>query len=233
MIGYINKIESMGLVDGPGIRTVIFMQGCPLRCIFCHNPETWKTSCGMTFTPQELVDKIKRYKPYYGSDGGVTFSGGEPVLQADCITECARLLKKENINICLDTSGVGSNYLELLDYLDLIILDIKGITENGYKKITGANMNGFQKFLSVCQDRNKPLWLRQVIIPGINDNYEYIQELREYIKDIKNVMRVELLPYHTMAISKYEQLKIPYSLRDVPAMDKKKCVELEQLLNNL
>ena len=230
MIGYINKIESMGLVDGPGIRTVIFMQGCNLRCVFCHNPETWKINCEAKYTPLELVEKIKRFKPYYGSDGGVTFSGGEPLVQSKFVLECCKLLKKENINICLDTAGVGNNYEELLDYIDIVILDIKHITNEGYKKMTGSNIQAFLKFLEVCQNKNKRLWLRQVIVPGINDTKEYILELKKFISKIKNVEKIELLPYHTMAEAKYKELGIKNPLDGTSAMDKNKCEELEKLL---
>ncbi len=232
MVGYVNKIESMGLVDGPGIRTVIFMQGCMLRCIFCHNPESWSFKGGTKYTPLELVNKISRFKPYYGEDGGVTFSGGEPLGQPEFLLETCKLLKKENINICLDTSGVGTKYEELLDYIDLIILDIKHITPKGYEMITGAKMDKFQKFLETVQRKNKKLWLRQVIIPGINDTKEYILELKEYISKIKNVEKVELLPYHTMGIGKYKDLNIKYKLDGVPPMDNLKCKELEKILND-
>lgn len=232
MIGYINKIESMGLVDGPGIRTVIFMQGCPLRCVFCHNPETWEINKGDEYTPVDLVKIIKRYKPYYGKNGGVTFSGGEPLIQSKFLLECCKLLKEENINICLDTSGVGNNYNELLDYIDLVILDIKHITNDEYKKMTGLVIDRFNEFLNICQTKNKKLWLRQVIIPGINDNEEYIYDLKKYIKNIKNVEKIELLPYHTMAINKYKDLNIPYKLDGIEAMDSTKCKELEKLLNS-
>lgn len=232
MTGYINKIESMGLVDGPGIRTVIFMQGCPLRCVFCHNPETWEFKKGEEYTPLDLVNKIKRYKPYYGKDGGVTFSGGEPLGQVKFLEETCELLKKENINICLDTSGIGNNYEKLLDYIDLVILDIKHITSSGYKEITGLEINRFNDFLKVCQNKNKRLWLRQVIVPGINDNEEYILELKEFISKIKNVEKVELLPYHTMGISKYKSLNILYKLDGVEAMDYERCKELEKILND-
>ena len=232
MIGYINKIESMGLVDGPGIRTVIFMQGCPLRCVFCHNPETWELKKGDEYTPLELVDKIKRNKPYYGNDGGVTFSGGEPLTQTKFLLECCKLLKKENINICLDTSGVGNDYHELLDYIDLVILDIKHIAADEYKKITGAKIDKFLEFLEVCQIKNKKLWLRQVIVPGINDDEEYILKLKAFIKKIKNVEKVELLPYHTMGVSKYKDLNLEYKLNNVESMDNIKCKELEKILFN-
>lgn len=232
MIGYINKIESMGLVDGPGIRTVVFMQGCPLRCVFCHNPETWEINKGDKYTPLDLVNKIKRYKPYYGKNGGVTFSGGEPLIQSKFLLECCKLLKKENVNICLDTSGVGNNYDELLDYIDIVILDIKHITPLEYKKMTGVEINRYNEFLKICQNKNKKLWLRQVIIPGINDNKEYIYKLKDYINNIKNVEKIELLPYHTMAIDKYKNLNIPYKLDGIESMDKLKCMELEKILND-
>ena len=232
MIGYINKIESMGLVDGPGIRTVIFMQGCPLRCIFCHNPETWKLNVGEEYTPSDLVNKILRFKPYYGIDGGITFSGGEPLIQTEFLIETCKLLKEENINICLDTSGVGCTNYDILNYIDLVILDIKHITSLGYKDITGQKQDDLNNFLKEVVKRDKKIWLRQVIIPGINDNIEYIKELKEYTKNIPNVEKKELLPYHTMAISKYEKLKLPYKLKSTNAMDKVKCMELEKIWNS-
>ena len=227
MIGYINKIESMGLVDGTGIRTVIFMQGCNLRCIFCHNPESWNKNINEKYTPIELVNKIKRFKPYYGSDGGVTFSGGEPLVQTEFLIETCKLLKEEGINICLDTAGVGCTNYEILDYVDLIILDIKHITKEGYKYITGLELDEFNTFLSEVIKRNKKIWLRQV-----NDSIEYINKLKEYTKDIPNVLKKELLPYHTMGISKYKDLNIPYRLLNVDSMDKIKCEELEKIWNS-
>ena len=230
MIGYINKIETMGLVDGPGVRTVIFMQGCPLRCLFCHNPETWQINCEEEYTPEELVKKILRYKNYFGAEGGVTFSGGEPLLQSKFLLAVCKLLKKENINICLDTSGVGTNNYQILDYVDLVIFDIKGIDDENYKNMTSIPITKSLEFLACCQEKAKKLWLRQVIVPGINDNEEYILKLKEFIKNIKNVEKIELLPYHTMGVNKYDELKIEYPLKGVPSMDKVKCEYLEALL---
>lgn len=233
MIGKINSIETLGLVDGPGIRVVIFLQGCPLRCIFCHNPETWSLDSDNTMTPEETVNFIKKYKNYFDKDGGVTFSGGEPLLQPEYLLETLKLCKKENIHTCLDTSGVYiKNIEEILNYTDLVILDIKAIDNEGYKQITNHDMNKFNEFLSICQKMNKDLWLRQVIIPGINDNLEYIYKLKDFIKNIKNVKKIELLPYHSMAVSKYEKLNIPYKLKNTTAMDKLKCKELEDALLN-
>ena len=233
MIGKINSIETMGLVDGPGIRFVVFLQGCKLRCIFCHNPETWSNVPVIEMTPEELVDKILRYKPYFENNGGVTFSGGEPLLQPEFLLETCKLLKKENIHISLDTSGVGiGNYEEILKYTDLVILDIKAYTEEAYAHMTRFEdkMEEFNKFLEVCQKLDKPLWIRQVIVPGINDTEEYILGLKEYLKGIKNIEKIELLPYHELGESKYKKLNIPYILKGTKAMDQDKLKELDKLL---
>lgn len=231
MIGNISSVDTMGLVDGPGIRVVVFMQGCRLRCKFCHNPETWDLNKKkQQYKPEELVQKILNYKEYFGEDGGVTFSGGEPLLQPEFLLETLKLCKKNNIHTCLDTSGYGTNYEEILDYVDLVIFDIKGLKELDYKEMTGKDIDVSLKFLKTCQEKNKKLWLRQVIVPGINDNINYINELKEFIKTLKNVEKVELLPYHSMGISKYEELNIPYRLKGVIDMNKEKCLELEKIL---
>ena len=229
--GKVASIETMGLVDGPGIRTVIFLQGCPLRCVYCHNPDMQEAGLSVRkYSSEEIVDFLKRYKPYYSNGGGVTFSGGEPLNQKEFVLECAKLCKKENIHICLDTSGIGKDYEELLDNVDLVILDVKATDKDEFKKITGGNFDIFLKFLETCQKKKKKLWLRQVIVPGINDDEEHILRLKEFIKKLKNVERVELLPYHTMAKKKYEALNKPYPLGDTPEMDKKRCKQLEKLL---
>ena len=180
--GSVAQIESMGLVDGPGIRTVVFMSGCKLRCLFCHNPEMFKLG-ELNYTPVELFNKIMRNKPYFQKNGGVTFSGGEPLLQSEFIIEVCQLLKKENIHIALDTAGVGNgNYDEILNLVDLVIFDIKALADDSYKQITNNNINESLKFLKKCQKLNKKMWLRQVIVPDINDNETYINELAEFIK---------------------------------------------------
>ena len=231
MIGKINSIESMGLVDGPGVRYVVFMQGCPLRCIFCHNPETWNTNkSNEIYTPKNLVEKILRYKPYFKNGGGVTFSGGEPLMQKEFLLECLKLLKKENIHTAIDTAGTITNCEEILKYTDLVLFDIKALDDKNYNKITSGNINNSLKFLELCQKMDKKLWIRQVIIPGINDNIKYINRLIEFIKPLKNVEKVELLPYHTLGVHKYEKLGIKYYLNGVPDMDKDKCKELEEQL---
>lgn len=226
----IDSIESFSTKDGPGIRTVIFFNGCKLRCLFCHNPETW-TKKEDNITIDQLYNKIIRFKPYYNKNGGITFSGGEPLLHDKFIIELSKKLKQENINIALDTAGVGlGNYEEILNYIDLIILDIKDYREDGYLKMTGYSINEFNKFLNIVQKMNKKLWIRQVIVPGINDNEEYILGLKNYIKNINNIEKIELLPYHTMAIDKYQKLGIDYKLKDVPNMYIEKCKKLEDIL---
>lgn len=226
----IDSIESFSTKDGPGIRTVIFFNGCKLRCLFCHNPEMWNKKEN-NITVDELYEKILKFKPYYKNGGGITFSGGEPLLQVDFLIELSKLLKKENINIALDTAGKGiGKYEEILNLVDLVILDIKAYNENDYKKMTGQEIDEFNKFLKVAQKLNKKLWIRQVIVPGINDNKEYILGLKNYIKNIKNIEKIELLPYHNMAIDKYEKLGINYILKNTKEMDIEECKKLEDLL---
>ncbi len=230
--GNIDSFETMGLVDGPGVRFVVFMQGCPLRCAYCHNPETWSDQKKIEMTAEELVKKILKYRPYFGDEGGVTFSGGEPLRQPEFLLEALKECKKQNIHTCLDTSGFGENYEEILDYVDLVILDVKAIDKEKYKALTGQAIDKYNKFLETCQEKDKKLWLRQVIVPGYNDTKEDVLKLKAYIKNIKNVEKVELLPYHSMAKEKYKNLGIKYRLDDVVDMDKEKCIQLEKLLNN-
>lgn len=230
--GYLNSIETLGLVDGEGIRIVIFLQGCPLRCLFCHNPETW-TNDGKEVTSKEIVDIVRKYRSFIEEGGGVTFSGGEPLNQSEFLLETLELCKKAGINTCIDTSGTGykKEYIDdILKYTDLVILDIKAIEKEGYKKITGKSMDDFNYFKEKLKESNTKLWLRQVIVPGINDTEEYILNFKKYIKDFDNVAKVELLPYHTLGISKYEKLGIKYRLDGVPDMDRTRLKELQDLL---
>lgn len=231
MIGKINSIETFGLLDGPGIRVVVFMQGCGLRCKFCHNPETWTMCGGKEVTSDEIVNIVLKYKNYFGKDGGVTFSGGEAILQSDFLVECVKKLKDLGINTCLDTAGFGKNYEELLKYVDLILYDIKALDKDKYRKLTGQDISTTKQFLKMCQDLDKKMWIRQVIIPNYNDTYEYMDELADYISKLKNIEKVELLPYRTIGVEKYKNLNIKYKLDGVPDMDKEKCIELNKYLN--
>jgi pyruvate formate lyase activating enzyme len=233
--GKIKQIETMGLVDGPGVRVVIFMQGCPLRCLFCHNPEMWSYDGGAIYTPEELLKIILRYKNYFGKEGGVTFSGGEPLTQPDFLSACLKLCKEAGINTCLDTSGVGNDLYnkEILLYTDLVIFDVKALTNDKYKDMTGLPIGKSLTFLEQCQALKKKLWIRSVIVPGINDTDEYITSLAHFIKPLSNIDRVELLPYHTMGISKYNDLKFEYRLKDTKAMNADYCNLLQDKLNDL
>lgn len=230
--GNINSVESMGLVDGPGIRYVIFMQGCKLRCLYCHNPETWNENADVEkITPQNLIKKILRYKNYFGDDGGVTFSGGEPLLQPEFLIECLKLCKANGLHTALDTAGVGfGDYEEILNLVDLVILDVKAVKPDNYKKLTGQSMEQFNKFLKALNTAQCDVWIRQVIVPGINDTKENVLSLNNFVKQINNVRKVELLPYKTMGVHKYEELKIPYRLNGVPEMDEDKIKTLENFL---
>ena len=222
----VNSIESFGLVDGPGIRVVIFFNGCSLRCKFCHNPEMFNRQED-NITKEELVNKIKRFKPYFKNSGGVTYSGGEPLLQVDFLIELSKVLKKENIHIALDTAGVGiGKYEELLKYVDLVILDIKHLTKTGYENLVSHPMDEFLNFVEVLKKINKDIWIRQVVVPGIHDNPEYMNMLICYLKTIPNIKRIEFLPFHKMGDEKYEKLGIPNPLKDVMAIDQQKCQEL-------
>ena len=224
--GAVDSIETFGLVDGPGIRTVVFLSGCKLRCKYCHNPETWIKGKD-NYTSEELAIKILKNKNYFTRNGGVTFSGGEPLLQSKFIIEVIKILKKDNIHVALDTAGVGNgNYEEILKYVDLILLDIKHTNKDKYKELTGLDNDESLRFREALNKSGKPVWIRQVIVPGLMDNDEYLKELVKEVKSINNVERIDFLPYHNMAYNKYQKLGISYPYKDIPAMDKLKCNEL-------
>ena len=233
-VGYVRKLETMGMVDGPGIRTIAFLSGCPLRCLFCHNPDMWQHSQDDQVTVGELVDKLKRYKPYYQDTGGVTFCGGEPLYQPKFLYEAMKACKEEGINTVLDTSGFGqvNTFDDILSVTDLILYDIKGLMDDKYREMTGVPIKVTQEFLAKAQAQEIPIWVRIVIIPGINDNYEYMDQLAEYIAPLNNIERVEILPYHTMGVNKYETIDMKYPLDGVPAMNKEIAMEMQDYLNN-
>lgn len=234
MFGKINSIESMGLVDGPGIRTVVFFQGCNLRCTYCHNPDTWQCGTGTSISSEMLLKKLKRYKPYYDkSGGGVTFSGGEPLLQPEFLIEISRLCKENGIQTAIDTAGYGlGNYEEVLKYIDVVLLDIKHHSDIGYKELTGLGKGGFDDFLKAINKSKCNVCVRHVVVPGVTDNEDDIFKIGDIIKTIKNVINIELLPYHTLGTVKYDKLGMNYILKDMPAMDKNRCKELENKLKS-
>lgn len=229
MMGSVDSIETFGPVDGPGIRTVIFFSGCRLRCLFCHNPEMFQAK-EKNMDVDTLVKKVLRSKPYFKrNQGGVTFSGGEPLLQIDFLIEVCKKLKNEKIHIALDTAGVGiGKYDEILSLVDLVILDIKHTDPLGYEKMTGQKQEEVEKFIISLNKSGKDVWLRQVIVPGLTDQEEYLKSLASYVKKIKNVKKIEFLPFHHLGFEKYEKLGIKNPLKDTPEMDKESCDKLYQ-----
>ncbi len=219
--GWVHSIESMGLVDGPGIRSVVFLQGCRLRCRYCHNPDTWEQAGPQArqMSAEELVGRLSRFRPYYGRTGGVTFSGGEPLLQREFLLEVLPLCRAAGIHVCLDTAGCGiGGYEEILAQTDLVLFDVKHITEEGYRLVTGQEPTESLRFLETAQRMGKPLWIRHVVVPGLTNGEEHLRALQAYIKTLRHVEKVELLPYHTLGVGKYEALGIPYPLQGVPPL---------------
>ncbi len=228
MLGSIDSIETFGLVDGPGIRTVIFMNGCRLRCKYCHNPEMWELKHA-NISVEELVEKVKRNRPYFKRNhGGVTFSGGEPLLQVDFLIAACKALKNEGIHVALDTAGFGiGKYEEVLNYVDLVLLDIKHVTEEEHQELTGLRIMEREPFLEVLKKAGTEVWIRQVIVPNLMDNEEYLQKLNETIKGLENITKITFLPYHKLGKEKYEKLNIAYPYERLEEMDKERCQKLE------
>ncbi|MGL4730518.1 MAG: pyruvate formate-lyase-activating protein [Clostridium sp.] len=234
--GRIHSIESMGLVDGPGIRVVVFMQGCKLRCAYCHNPDTWTLNGGEEMSADELVAKIERFKPFFErSGGGVTFSGGDPLFQEEFLLECLKKCKAKGIHTTIDTAGYGhGNYDEILKYTDLVLLDIKHENSKGYITLTGQDTHDVNIFLETLRNSDCRVWIRHVVVPGYTDSKEHIEKIAKIInEEIPNVDRIDLLPYHLLGVNKYEVLGIKYKLDGVPPMDKEKTKELQDYLVSL
>lgn len=220
MLGRVHSVESFGTVDGPGVRMVVFLQGCPMRCAYCHNPDTWPESGGTMLSAEELIDRFLRNASYY-KNGGITVSGGEPLLQAEFVTELFRLAREEGIHTCLDTSGVvPGEYDALLSVTDLVLLDIKHTDGLLHKDLTGCGNETVFAFLERLKERQIPVWIRRVLVPGYTDDEAELFSLGEYLGRFPNLRAVEVLPYHTMGVSKYNQLGIGYRLDGVPEMDK-------------
>ena len=219
MTGKIHSFETFGTVDGPGIRFVIFMQGCPLKCKYCHNRDTWSTNSGTRFTVQELIKEILKYKSYISSShGGVTVSGGEPLLQSEFVTELFKELKELGIHTALDTSGclpVSNQIKELLHYTDLVLLDIKHINDDKAQQLTGLSNKNNLEFAKYLSNLKIPVWIRQVLIPGYTDDRFDLEKLKSFIDSLENVEKVELLPYHNLGKFKWEKLGDNYQLTDV------------------
>lgn len=234
LLGRVHSVESMGLVDGPGIRSVVFLQGCHLRCRYCHNPDTWAVQEEKVtlLSPEELVRKLKRFKPYYGELGGVTFSGGEPLLQREFLLESLKQCKEAGIHTCIDTAGCGNGgYEEILRYTDLVLFDVKHYTLEGYRQVTGHAPGEAFRFLDELQESGTPFWVRHVVVPHLTDSREHMEGLKAYLLGLKNVQKVELLPYHVLGKPKYHALGIPDPLEGTEAMDPKITAEWQEQIN--
>lgn len=215
----VHSIETFGTVDGPGIRFVVFLQGCPLKCMYCHNRDTWEINAGNITNISDLVDEIKRYFPYIkSSNGGVTVSGGEPLLQAKMVTELFKELKKYNVHTALDTAGslpINDDIKELLNFTDLVLLDIKHIVDEKAKFLTGMSNKNNLTFAKYLSDNNIPVWIRQVIVPGYTDDEKDLLLLKDFLSTLTNVKKIELLPYHDLGKFKWKEMNLVYPLEGV------------------
>ncbi len=230
MKGRISGFQSLGAVDGPGVRCVIFAQGCPLRCAYCHNPETWAADGGAEVSVDELVRRAERLRPYIIEKGGVTLSGGEPLAQPDFAAALLRALQERGFHTALDTSGIcgARGAAAVLRYTDLVICDMKFTTEEDYARYCGGSLAPVMEFLALAAEMRKPLWLRQVIIPGINDGVEDAARLGAMARRFANLERLELLPFRKLCAAKYEALGIDFPLRDYPECPAERLAELRR-----
>lgn len=223
MIGHIHSTESFGAADGPGVRFIVFMQGCHMRCRYCHNPDTWKMDGGDEVTADEILKRALRFKPYWGKDGGITISGGEPLLQIEFVIELFKKAKELGINTCIDTAGnpftkeepFFSKFEELMKYTDLLLLDLKEINPTRHKDLTGFDNSNIIEMAKYLSEINKPVWIRHVLVPEHSDFDEDLDALGDFIDTLSNVDRVEILPYHTLGKFKWENLGIPYTLESI------------------
>ena len=231
MLGMVHSVESFGSADGPGVRYIVFLQGCPMRCRYCHNPDTWKTSGGQEKSADQLLDQAERYRTYWGAEGGITVSGGEALMQLDFLVELFEKAHKRGINTCLDTSLATfslddpewmAQFDRLIAACDLVMADIKHIDAAEHKKLTGRDNANILAGLRYLSDHGQAMWIRQVLVPGITDDDTYLRRTREFIEQLKTVQRIEVLPYHTLGIFKWDELGIPYTLRDTkpPAQER-------------
>lgn len=239
ILGNIHSLESFGSADGPGVRYIIFLRGCNMRCKYCHNPDTWAKKDGnMLMTADEVLQKALRYKNYWKNNGGITVSGGEALLQIDFLIELFRKAKEKGIHTTLDTSGnpftrenpFFEKFNVLMKYTDLFMLDIKHIDDECHKKLTGCSNKNILDMANYLSDNNKDMWIRHVLVPGITDSKEQLTNLKEFISTLNSVKKVEILPYHTLGVFKWEELGIPYGLENVNPPTKEQIEEAKQIL---
>lgn len=230
MNGRIHSIESFGTVDGPGIRLVVFMQGCPMRCIYCHNPDTWLIDSGKSVSAEEIILEYEKYKEFL-KNGGITVTGGEPLMQIEFVTEVFRLAKEKNIHTCLDTSGIAftsdntEKFDSLMKYTDLVLLDIKHINSSVHKKLTGFANENILSFARYLTEKEIPVWIRHVVVPEYTDREDDLISLGKFLSSMKNLKALDVLPYHDMGIAKYEKLGIDYPLKNVSPLSKENAVK--------
>lgn len=235
MKGKIHSVESFGSVDGPGIRFVVFFKGCPMRCQYCHNPDTWDMAGAEEMSVEEIITAFNRNKSFY-KNGGITATGGEPLMQMDFVTALFKRCKEENIHTCLDTSGITfvpdniEKFDELIKYTDLVMLDIKHIDPEEHIKLTAQKIDNILEFAKYLDKNNIPMWIRHVVVPGITDNEDYLFKLGEFIGTLKNIKALDVLPYHTMGVKKYEALGMEYPLKGIEPMDKVTAVECKKII---
>ncbi|MDE5819536.1 MAG: pyruvate formate lyase-activating protein [Lachnospiraceae bacterium] len=238
MSGRIHSLESFGTVDGPGTRFVVFVQGCPMRCAYCHNPDTWSMTGGTVMEVSEILEQYERNKSFY-TKGGITVTGGEPLMQPDFLIELFTECKKRNIHTCLDSSGIAFKpdnkaFIEKMDQLapliDLVMLDIKHINPEKHKELTEQPNDGILAFAEYLSDKHVDMWIRHVVVPGITDDPKYLYELGYFIGGLTNLKALDVLPYHTMGKVKYDKLGMEYKLKDVPAMTQEKAIECKKYI---
>lgn len=238
MKGRIHSLESFGTVDGPGTRFVVFVQGCPMRCAYCHNPDTWPMDGGTMMEPTEIIEQYEKNRPFY-KDGGLTVTGGEPLMQVDFLIDLFTLAKEHDIHTCIDSSGIAyrennAAFIEKLDKLmpltDLVMLDIKHIDPEKHKELTSQPNDDILAFAKYLEKRQVPVWIRHVIVPGLTDDEKYLYQLGYFIGHLSNLKALDALPYHTMGEKKYESLGLEYKLHGVPAMDQKTLLVKKQAI---
>lgn len=220
--GYVHSTESFGSVDGPGVRFLIFLQGCAMRCRYCHNADTWRMHAGTEMTADELLDRAERYRSYWGTEGGITVSGGEPLLQIGFLTELFREAKRRGISACIDTAGQPftrdepffSRFRELLRYTDLLLVDIKHIDSAAHQRLTGHQNDNILDMLRFLSDEQKPVWIRHVLVPELTDDDRMLHRLRTFLDTLQNVQKIEVLPYHSMGAYKWKELGLAYTLEN-------------------
>ncbi len=232
MTGRIHSLQTMGAVDGPGLRGVVFLQGCPMRCAYCHNPDTWAFEGGQEVSAQDLCRKLIRYRTYY-KNGGVTVSGGEPLMQSEFVSELFSLLHREGIHTALDTSGMASAEAakRVLPHTDLVLCDIKFPTDDMYLKYTGMPMQPVLSFLSEVDRAGVPFWVRHVVVPGLTDSEEEVLSVLRIAKRFKGFEKLELLPFRKLCLSKYQAMSLPFPLEDTPECSPDRIDQLYQALN--